>query len=95
MATNTPRSQESTETVTGPHVGRDSDGDLDHRYWRCERCGLETTDRRLREGCFRCGGRVRDEEPGGEEKRDGASGSEVADAQLGDRRPADGARTDG
>ncbi|NHN60812.1 MULTISPECIES: hypothetical protein [Halorussus] len=56
MATNTPRLQESTGTVTGPYVGRDSDGDRDHRYWRCERCGLETTDPRLREGCFRCGG---------------------------------------
>ena len=33
-----------------------SDGELDHRYWRCQRCGLETTDPRLREGCFRCGG---------------------------------------
>ncbi|WP_276280271.1 hypothetical protein [Halorussus caseinilyticus] len=56
MATDTPRLQESTGSVTGPHDGRDSDGELDHRYWRCERCGLETTDSRLREGCFRCGG---------------------------------------
>ncbi|WP_135824902.1 hypothetical protein [Halorussus ruber] len=55
MSTNTSRSQESTGSVTGPHEGRDSDGDVDHRYWRCERCGLESTDPRLREGCFRCG----------------------------------------
>ncbi|WP_137286584.1 hypothetical protein [Halorussus salinisoli] len=61
MATNTPRLQESTGTVTGPHDGRNSDGELDHRYWRCERCGLETTDPRLREGCFRCDERVNDE----------------------------------
>ncbi|NEU58447.1 hypothetical protein [Halorussus sp. MSC15.2] len=54
MSTDTPRLQESTGTVTGPHDGRNSDGELDHRYWRCERCGLETTDPRLREGCFRC-----------------------------------------
>ena len=64
MSTDTPSPQESTGTetdpnagtVTGPHDGRDSDGELDHRYWRCQRCGLETTDSRLREGCFRCGG---------------------------------------
>ncbi|MFC4448582.1 hypothetical protein [Halorussus aquaticus] len=54
MSTDTPRLQESTGSVTGPHDGRNSDGELDHRYWRCERCGLETTDPRLREGCFRC-----------------------------------------
>ena len=41
--------------VTGPHHGYDRDGRLDHRYWRCERCGLETTDPRIRKGCFRCG----------------------------------------
>lgn len=43
--------------VTGPHVGRDSRGRFDHRFWRCERCGLETTDPRLQYGCFRCGDR--------------------------------------
>lgn len=43
--------------VTGPHVGRDSRGRFDHRFWRCERCGLETTDPRLQYGCFRCGER--------------------------------------
>ena len=41
--------------ITGPHDGRDSDGTLDHRYWRCERCGFESTDPALRAGCFRCG----------------------------------------
>lgn len=55
MSTDTSRSQESTGTVTGPHRGYDEDGAFDHRFWRCERCGLESTDSRLREGCFRCG----------------------------------------
>lgn len=64
MATDTPRSQESTETVTGPHDGADRAGRLDHRYWRCRRCGLERTDPRLREGCFRCGSAA-DGEPRG------------------------------
>jgi hypothetical protein len=89
MATNTPPPQESTETVTGPHDGRDSDGELDHRYWRCERCGLETTDPRLREGCFRCGGRANDEGVGSE-------GDESAgDERVADHRPPDGAWDDG
>ncbi|WP_276299409.1 hypothetical protein [Halorussus lipolyticus] len=57
MSTNTSRSQESTGSATGPHDGRDSDGDVDHRYWRCERCGLESTDPRLSKGCFWCGSR--------------------------------------
>lgn len=58
----TARNRQSTETttdtpeITGPHEGRDRDGTLDHHYYRCERCGLESTDPRLREGCFRCGG---------------------------------------
>ena len=55
MSTDTSRLQESTGTVTGPHRGYDEDGAFDHRFWRCERCGLESTDSRLREGCFRCG----------------------------------------
>jgi hypothetical protein len=63
----TDRNRHSTETISdspgisGPHVGRDCDGALDHRYYRCERCGLESTDPRLQEGCWRCGaGRERD-----------------------------------
>ncbi|WP_129114287.1 hypothetical protein [Halegenticoccus tardaugens] len=44
----------SATAVTGPHDGRDGDGRLDHRYWRCERCGFESADPRLRDGCFRC-----------------------------------------
>jgi len=72
MSTNTSRSQESTGSVTGPHDGRDSDGDLDHHYWRCERCGLETTDPRLREGCFRCGERTNDERAPAKSEREGA-----------------------
>lgn len=40
--------------VSGPHAGYDRHGRLDHYYWRCERCGLETTDRTLETGCWRC-----------------------------------------
>jgi hypothetical protein len=56
--TDTPR------RITGPHDGRDSDGTLDHRYWRCERCGFESADPALRAGCFRCG--VSNRELGGD-----------------------------
>jgi hypothetical protein len=42
--------------VTGPHFGRDEQGRFDHRYWRCEDCGFESIDPRLRRGCFRCAG---------------------------------------
>lgn len=80
MSTDTPRSQESTGTVTGPHDGRDSDGDLDHRYWRCERCGLETTDRRLREGCFRCASNTPDEGVTNGEDSGGPSNGDATDA---------------
>lgn len=40
--------------VTGPHAGFDRYGRFDHYYYRCERCGLESTDHRLRRGCWRC-----------------------------------------
>lgn len=76
MSTDTPSSQESTGTVTGPHDGRDSDGELDHRYWRCERCGLETTDPRIRKGCFRCGGELKDGGAPDEELKDEGVGDE-------------------
>jgi len=41
-------------TVTGPHAGYDRYGHLDHYYYRCERCGLESTDATLADGCRRC-----------------------------------------
>jgi hypothetical protein len=44
----------SPTRVTGPHAGYDRHGHLDHYFWRCERCGLETTDRALTSGCWRC-----------------------------------------
>jgi rubrerythrin len=40
--------------VSGPHPGYDRYGRLDHYYYRCERCGHETTNPDLRRGCPRC-----------------------------------------
>ena len=48
------RRQEFDDPITGPHAGYDRFGRLDHVYWRCERCGLESTDGSLRDGCWRC-----------------------------------------
>ncbi|WP_155120493.1 hypothetical protein [Haloprofundus marisrubri] len=74
MSTDSPLSQEATGTeqrtsgVTGPHAAYDERGRLDYRYWRCERCGFESVDPRLRDGCFRCDAENGRED--GEEKRD-------------------------
>ena len=62
-----PADADAGASVTGPHHGYDRDGRLDHRYWRCERCGLETTDPRLRDGCFRCGADGEDDAAGGDD----------------------------
>ena len=43
------------ETITGPHIAQDASGDT-YAFWRCEECGVETTDASIRDGCFRCGG---------------------------------------
>ncbi|MFC5969951.1 hypothetical protein ACFPYI_01270 [Halomarina salina] len=40
--------------ITGPHAGYDRYGRLDHYFYRCERCGLESTDASLADGCWRC-----------------------------------------
>ena len=45
---------ERSPPVTGPHAGYDRYGRLDHYYYRCERCGLESTDSTLADGCWRC-----------------------------------------
>lgn len=37
--------------VTGPHVGHDKHGHFDHRFWRCECCGTETTDKCALDNC--------------------------------------------
>ncbi|QCJ47050.1 hypothetical protein [Haloprofundus sp. MHR1] len=73
MSTDSPLSQEATENehrqenVTGPHPAYDDHGRLDYRYWRCERCGFESVDPRLRDGCFRCGAaRAGGDEGGGD-----------------------------
>jgi hypothetical protein len=45
---------DSDPDVTGPHAGFDRYGRFDHYYYRCERCGLESTDPALSRGCWRC-----------------------------------------
>ncbi len=46
--------RDTSENITGPHTGRDSSSEP-YRYWRCETCGLETTDETLEsDGCWRC-----------------------------------------
>jgi hypothetical protein len=61
--------------VTGPHFGRDEQGQFDHRYWRCEACGFESIDPRLQWGCFRCA--------------DDAEKTEDTDTAPRERRPVD------
>ena len=50
------RSAESDRdpAVTGPHAGFDCYGRFDHYYYRCERCGLESTDASITRGCPEC-----------------------------------------
>ena len=38
--------------VPGPHIGFDKYGRADHRYWRCEECGRESTDKHVLGGEF-------------------------------------------
>lgn len=47
--------------VSGPHAGHDRYGRFDYRYWRCEACGLETT-QDISDGCPRCSTAPRDTE---------------------------------
>lgn len=47
--------------VSGPHAGYDRYGRFDYRYWRCEACGLETT-QDISDGCPRCPAAARDAE---------------------------------
>jgi hypothetical protein len=60
MSATTPTDEKSTasetpETITGPHLGSDAQGNT-HEYYRCTQCGLETTDETVKQtGCFRCG----------------------------------------
>lgn len=50
----TPRSIDTDGSgITGPHYAADKTGDT-YEYWRCEQCGLESSDPRLRDGCIRC-----------------------------------------
>jgi hypothetical protein len=48
------RDPDADSEVTGPHAGFDRYGRFDHYYYRCERCGLESTDPALVRGCPRC-----------------------------------------
>lgn len=54
-STDTDSNATADPAVTGPHAAADRYGRLDHYYFRCERCGLETNDAALRAGCWRCG----------------------------------------
>ena len=86
MSTESTHAQERTDSadsaddadapVTGPHDGYDRRGRPDYRYWRCERCGLESVDPRLRRGCFRCGAGRDDRTDCDEQRRAGADGAE-------------------
>ena len=42
-------------SITGPHTATDA-ADNTYHYWRCEACGVETTDTSIRSRCFRCDG---------------------------------------
>ena len=33
------------DRITGPHPGEDKYGRIDHYYYRCERCGVESVDK--------------------------------------------------
>lgn len=45
----------TSASVSGPYVAWDRQMDS-YRYWKCEQCGIESTDERLKRGCWRCGG---------------------------------------
>jgi hypothetical protein len=49
MRTKTPPAQESAGTtdarITGPHLGYNRFGEIDHTYWQCQRCGAESVHR--------------------------------------------------
>ena len=47
------QSPESQETTVTEHIDLDKSGES-YRFFRCEQCGLETIDERLKDGCFRC-----------------------------------------
>ncbi|MFC4359662.1 hypothetical protein ACFO0N_17090 [Halobium salinum] len=66
--------------VTGPHFGRDEQGQFDHRFWRCAACGFESIDPRLQWGCFRCAD---------DADADAAADGDSADTDPRDRRRAD------
>lgn len=103
MNSDTRRLQESTasestderpsidsDPITGPHDGLDADGHLDHHYWRCERCGLESTDTRMQAGCFRCGAGQDDSNASRDERN--ADDADREDSTDGEDRSTTGGR---
>ena len=47
-----PSEEDDNERISGPYTGYDKYGNVDHRYWRCEECGRESTDKRALGGEF-------------------------------------------
>lgn len=39
------------DRITGPHPGEDQYGQIDHYFYRCERCGVESVDKADLRGC--------------------------------------------
>jgi rubrerythrin len=39
------------ERISGPYTGYDKYGNVDHHYWRCERCGAEAIREDALEDC--------------------------------------------
>ncbi|MFH5799787.1 SWIM zinc finger family protein [Haladaptatus sp. CMAA 1911] len=42
---------DNEKEISGPHVGRDKYGNVDHHYWECESCGAEATREEALEDC--------------------------------------------
>jgi hypothetical protein len=54
MSTETTRRQEAIgtdERISGPHLGWNKYGEPDHEYYRCERCGAESSQEKHLHGC--------------------------------------------
>lgn len=47
--------QPNPSSISGPHPAWDATGEY-YEFYACENCTLESTDRRMQDGCLRCGG---------------------------------------